>query len=118
MSTANDLKNQGNAAFSAGNHEEAIKLFTQAIELDSTNHVLYSNRSASLASLKKYDEALKDAEKTIEIKPDWPKGYSRKGAALFGLRQYADAHETYEEGLKHDPNNALLKKGLADADAA
>ncbi|KAJ2363363.1 Hsp90 cochaperone, partial [Coemansia sp. RSA 2607] len=117
MSTANDLKTQGNAAFAAGNHEEAIKLFTQAIELDPTNHVLYSNRSASLASLKKYEEALVDAEKTVELKPDWPKGYSRKGAALFGLQRLAEAKETYEAGLAHDPENALLKKGLNDADA-
>ncbi|KAJ2597201.1 Hsp90 cochaperone [Coemansia sp. RSA 1721] len=118
MSTANELKAQGNAAFAAGNHDEAIKLFTQAIELDPTNHVLYSNRSASLASLKKYDEALNDAEKTVEIKPDWPKGYSRKGAALFGLHRLEEAKETYQAGLKYDPENALLKKSLGDTESA
>ncbi|KAJ1730125.1 Hsp90 cochaperone [Coemansia biformis] len=118
MSTADELKAKGNAAFAAGNHEEAIEHFTKAAELDPTNHVLYSNRSASLASLKRYDDALVDADKTVELKSDWPKGYSRKGAALFGLRRFEDARATYEEGLKHDPANALLKKGLADAEAA
>ncbi|KAJ1668337.1 Hsp90 cochaperone [Coemansia sp. RSA 1813] len=118
MSTANELKAKGNEAFAAGNYDEAIKLFTEAIEADPANHVLYSNRSASLSSLKKYDEALKDAEKTIEIKPDWPKGYSRKGAALFGLGKLTDAHETYEAGLRHDPNSALLKKGLSEVESA
>ena len=38
---------KGNAAFSAGKFEEAIELFTQAIEVNSENHVLYSNRSAA-----------------------------------------------------------------------
>ena len=38
---------KGNAAFSAGNYEEAIQHFTAAIEKDPSNHVLYSNRSAS-----------------------------------------------------------------------
>ncbi|KAJ1965263.1 Hsp90 cochaperone, partial [Dipsacomyces acuminosporus] len=118
MSTADELKSLGNKAFAAGNHDEAIKLFTQAIDVDPANHVLYSNRSASLASLKKYEEALKDAEKTIEIKPDWPKGYSRKGAALFGLQRFGEAHETYEAGLKIDPSNALLQKGIQDAENA
>ncbi len=37
---------QGNAAFSAGNFQEAIGFFTKAIEKDPNNHVLYSNRSA------------------------------------------------------------------------
>ena len=39
-------------------------LFTQAIELDPSNHVLYSNRSACHASMKNFDAALSDAEKT------------------------------------------------------
>lgn len=68
-----EAKNKGNAAFSAGNFDEAVKHFTEAIALDASNHVLYSNRSAAYASLGKYQEALADADKTIEIKPDWAK---------------------------------------------
>ncbi|KAJ3128332.1 hypothetical protein HK098_004741 [Nowakowskiella sp. JEL0407] len=116
--TAEDLKAQGNKAFSAGDFTTAITFFSQAIELDPKNHVLYSNRSGSYASLKKYDEALQDAEKTVECKPDWAKGYSRKGAALYGLKKYKEAAEAYKAGLKIDPNNAQLTKGLEDTEAA
>ena len=70
---ASDLKTQGNAAFSSGDYENAIKLFTQAIELDTTNHVLYSNRSAAFANQKNYKMALQDALKTTELKNDWAK---------------------------------------------
>ena len=38
---------KGNAAFSAGEFEEAIKYFSEAIDKDGSNHVLYSNRSAA-----------------------------------------------------------------------
>lgn len=41
------LQAKGNASFSSGDFEEAIKFFTEAIDLDSSNHVLYSNRSAA-----------------------------------------------------------------------
>lgn len=58
--------------------------FTQAIELEPTNHVLYSNRSGAYASLKKFDQALEDADKIVELKPDWAKGWGRKGTALHG----------------------------------
>ncbi|KAI9106078.1 heat shock protein sti1 [Phlyctochytrium arcticum] len=116
--TAEDIKKQGNEAFSAGQFDDAIKYFSQAIELDPTNHVLYSNRSASYASLKNYQKALEDAEKAVEIKPDWTRGYSRKGAALHGLGQLTEAIEQYNLGLKIDPNNAQLARAKSEAEEA
>ena len=44
---AEALKDRGNAAFKAGRHQEAVSLFSEAIALDASNHVLYSNRSAA-----------------------------------------------------------------------
>ena len=41
------MQAKGNAAFSAGNFSEAVSAFTEAIALDATNHVFYSNRSAA-----------------------------------------------------------------------
>lgn len=115
---ADEAKAKGNAAFSAGKYDEAIRHFTEAINFSPTNHVLYSNRSAAYASLGKYSDALSDAEKTVELKPDWSKGYSRLGAAHSGLRRYDDAVSAYKKGLEIDPNNDALKSGLADAQSA
>ena len=75
-------KEQGNAAFSAGQHDTAIKHFTLAIRLDKTNHILYSNRSACHASVRNPTKALEDANECLRLAPTWAKGYSRKGAAL------------------------------------
>lgn len=101
MTTSEDFKKEGNAAFSAGKYAEAVMLFSQAIEVDGGNHVLYSNRSAAYASLKEYERALEDASKTIEIKPDWAKGYSRKGAALHGVKNYEEAAAVFRQGLTY-----------------
>ncbi|KAF6133908.1 hypothetical protein GIB67_040672 [Kingdonia uniflora] len=115
---AEEAKAKGNAAFSSGNFTSAIQHFSQAISLSPTNHVLYSNRSASHASLHQYNEALADATKTVQLKPDWPKGYSRLGAAHIGLSAFDDAIAAYTKGLEIDPNNDALKSGLADAKAS
>lgn len=68
--------------------------FSEAIKLDPSNHVLYSNRSGAYASLKNFDKALEDANQVTEIKPDWSKGWARKGAALHGQRDLRTYNNT------------------------
>lgn len=62
MSDANSLKDEGNKAFAAKDYDKAIQLFSKAIDLDPSNHVLYSNRSAARAGKKDWVAALEDAE--------------------------------------------------------
>ena len=54
---------QGNTSLKNGDMQTAIKLYTEAIELDPTNHVLYSNRSLALCKARRYEGALQDADK-------------------------------------------------------
>ncbi|KAF9324195.1 Hsp90 cochaperone [Podila minutissima] len=115
---AEEFKAQGNKAFLAKDYPTAIDFFSKAIELDASNHVLYSNRSACYASQKNYQQALEDGEKTVELKADWAKGYGRKAAALFGLGRYPEANDVYEAGLKLEPTNVLLQKGLSETQQA
>lgn len=108
-----DHKANGNKAFQEGRYEDAVESFTKAIE-ESPNHVLYSNRSAAYASLKKFEMAMADAEQVVKLSPTWAKGYSRLGAALHGLDKIKEAREAYEKGLEIDPNNEPLKSALKE----
>ena len=92
------LKKVGNDALQAGSFEEAIKAYTEAIKLDESNHVLYSNRSAAYSSAQKYESAVEDADKCIQLNPTFIKGYSRKGSALCYLQKYMEAFEAYKQG--------------------
>ena len=98
MSSAADFKAKGNAALQAGNFDDAIDAYTEAIELDATNHVFYSNRSAAYLSNDNGEAALADAELCIKTKGDWAKGFNRKGAALHHLGRLEDAIAAFEEG--------------------
>ncbi|KAK8250569.1 hypothetical protein HDK77DRAFT_461272 [Phyllosticta capitalensis] len=109
---ADALKAEGNKLFAEKKFPEAIDKFTQAIELDPQNHVLYSNRSGCFASMKDFEHAYQDAEKTTQLKPDWAKGWSRKGSALHGKGDLVNAVEAFEEALKLEPTNAQAKSGL------
>ncbi|KAI9821110.1 MAG: Hsp90 cochaperone [Pycnora praestabilis] len=115
---ADALKAEGNKLFAEKKFEESIDKFSQAIEIEPSNHVLYSNRSGAYASLKDFEHALEDANKVTEIKPDWAKGWGRKGAALHGEGDLLGSHDAYEEALKLDPANAQAKSGLASVKRA
>lgn len=122
--SVSELKTQGNASFAAKDYESAIKHYSDAIAAAEQSgetegvHVLYSNRSASYAGLKNWAQALEDAELTIQANPSFAKGYGRKGSALHGARKYDEAVEAYKAGLEKNPDDAALKKGLADVERA
>ena len=107
------LKERGNTAFTSGDFQEAIRLFSQAIALAPTEHVLYSNRSGAYASAKQYEQAKKDAENCIQLNPKWAKGYARLGLALYFLRDLNGARDAYAKGLALDPTNQAMKDGIS-----
>ncbi|GAB7322653.1 hypothetical protein MBLNU13_g03560t1 [Cladosporium sp. NU13] len=109
---ADALKAEGNKLFAAKDFAGAAEKFSEAIALDPSNHVLYSNRSGAYASLKNFDKALEDANKTTELKADWAKGWGRKGAALHGVGDLVEAVDAFEHALSLEPTNAQAKAGL------
>lgn len=68
------LKEQGNEAFQSNDLETAINYYSQAIDIDPDNHVLYSNRSAAYLKNDNKSKALYDAEKCVSLNPTWSKG--------------------------------------------
>lgn len=110
--SADDFKAIGNKHLQAKEFDEAIEAYTNAINLDGSNHVYYSNRSAAYLEKGDAENALSDGAKCVEINPSWAKGYSRKGAALHSLKRYEEAADVFGSGLEVSPNDASLKSGL------
>lgn len=118
MKSALDWKNEGNTFIKAKNYQEAINAYTEAIKIDPTNHVFFSNRSMAYTSLNEFENALNDADECIKVNPAFAKGYLRKGYALFKLDKKEESLASYEEGLKVDPNNAQLLKNKEAVEAS
>ena len=103
---AQKYKAQGNAALEAGMAQEAAELYSRAIELDATDGVFYSNRSAARARLRRFADALRDAETAAELKPGWAKAHARQAAALSGLGEHERAAAAYARALELAPDTA------------
>lgn len=67
------LKDQGNKALQEGDIDKAIELYSEGINLDEENYLLWSNRALCYAKKGMWKESLDDANKLTFLKPDWPK---------------------------------------------
>ncbi|PON53812.1 N-terminal acetyltransferase A, auxiliary subunit [Parasponia andersonii] len=109
---ADEEREKGNDYFKQQKYPEAVKHYTESLKRNPKDPKAYSNRAACYTKLGALPEGLKDAEKCIELDPTFSKGYTRKGAVQFFMKEYEKALETYQEGLKHDPQNPELLDGV------
>lgn len=117
MGEVSKLKLEGNLAFRNGNYNDAIKYYTTAITLDSSDHTVYCGRSIAHIKSARFELALQDAEKVISLKPTWEKGYLCKGTALLYLKRYLEAVEAYTQGLHVSSTTAKNDPQLDDVEA-
>ncbi|KAF3908731.1 hypothetical protein AA313_de0203036 [Arthrobotrys entomopaga] len=67
------LKDKGNAAFAKKDWNEAIDLYSKAIELDPTVPAYFSNRAQAYIKTEAYGYAISDATKALEVDPNFVK---------------------------------------------
>lgn len=60
-------------ACSRGEFILAVELYTDAINLDPQNHVLYGNRSAAFIRTRQFERALEDGRYAVQLQPSWSK---------------------------------------------
>jgi tetratricopeptide (TPR) repeat protein len=112
LDEAERLKSQGNVHMQKKEYQDAADAYTAALKLSPSgpqSHVYFSNRAASLLSMKMFNEAILDSERSLALKPDYGKAHARLGLAHFLLGDYRQAMEAYTVSLKYDPDNKSSK---------
>jgi DnaJ family protein C protein 8 len=111
-----ELKATGDVHFRSKAYQPAIQAYADALQLDPTNHIILSNKSAAHLANGEKSKALHDARKCVEYSDGkWSKGHTRLAAAMMSLGRYGEAAEAYSTVLNAlDPNNEVAKKGLED----
>jgi len=70
---------EGNALISAKSYSSAIQKYNEAIALDPTNPIYYSNRAAAYSAEGSHEKAVEDAQESLKRDPKFVRGYSRLG---------------------------------------
>jgi len=106
------------------NHNEAIDLYTKAIE-HNPKFIYYSNRARAKINNRDYDGAIVDAKEAIErynkygdggSNEDGGESYRLLGEAYSGLGEYQNAINSYTEAINWYDNHK--KTGLTYVDAS
>jgi len=115
---AEAAKDLGNDAIKSRNFEEALKHYTEAVNLDPSNPTYLSNRATAYLGLNQAQQALQDAESIIKLNPNFGRGHQRRGQAMLALGNSVKAYESFRKAVDLEPQNAQFKAGLAQAEQA
>ncbi|KAF7489332.1 Mitochondrial import receptor subunit TOM70 [Sarcoptes scabiei] len=99
-SKAISLKDKGNDLFRQKKFLEAIKLYSEAIEICPQKQTMeiakfYQNRAACYEQLKDFDMVIKDAGKAIELNPKYTRAFVRRARAFESSNRLEEAIYDY-----------------------
>ncbi|GHV01916.1 hypothetical protein AGMMS49521_2930 [Campylobacterota bacterium] len=87
-----DAYDDGLAAAKRGDYQEAIRQFTQAIEID-PNSAAYNDRGIVYVALGDYSNEIADYTQAIEIDPKYTSAYNNRGISYAKLGDFKNAAE-------------------------
>ncbi|KAL1748154.1 hypothetical protein HDZ31DRAFT_22396, partial [Schizophyllum fasciatum] len=114
------LKEEGNKAFKAGQHQQAVSKYTMAASVavqrppweasqfmrEDVSAIL-SNRAASFLEVQDPISALADADAVVNVRRPWSKGHFRRAKALQQLGDLTEAAAAARQGLAFEPASVV-----------
>eukprot|EP00927_Polykrikos_kofoidii_P015697 TRINITY_DN17011_c0_g1_i1.p1 TRINITY_DN17011_c0_g1~~TRINITY_DN17011_c0_g1_i1.p1 ORF type:complete len:419 (-),score=104.30 TRINITY_DN17011_c0_g1_i1:109-1365(-) len=94
------LRRDGNVHFRAGRYEEALKVYSSALERTPDDAKLWRNRAATHTALRQLGKALADSNEAIQLAPSWSRGYFTKALIFERREEWGAASDVYREVLQ------------------
>ncbi len=110
---AKELYTKAGNLFEDNKFDEAIELYSQAINLDPDYSSAYFNRALSYAITNKYDLAERDIEQVMKKEPDSHDAPYIMGIIYESQKDYQGAKEWFNKALEKNPTYAPAKTKLA-----
>ncbi|RPD77241.1 protein prenylyltransferase [Lentinus tigrinus ALCF2SS1-7] len=105
---ADQIKEQGNAAFKAGRYQDAIDHYSRAIDLRPSEPTFWTNRAAAYMAQKRFKPALADCQQAAALQSDapQPKTLVRLARCQLSTGSTAPALSTLRSVLTIEPKNS------------
>jgi len=106
------LFNKAERELKSKNFKESVKLYSQAISIDSQNAHYISQRAVAFFHLGKLAEALYDFNHALELEPENPFRYSSRAFLLSNMKKLDEAIKDYEKAIELDPADSVAHNNL------
>lgn len=117
---ATEATNRGLANYQQKKYDAAIKDYTEALDSDPSDAVIYYNRGLAYADAGRRKEAIADFTRALEKKPDYVPALAERSRAYVTDQQYRKAQRDVERAKKLDPNADVdnVPKQLLESDTS
>ena len=114
------LKEEGNDFFKRGRYQQAIDVYTSALEVDAgnrgTNSKILNNRAMCFSKLKQWTKALEDCDKAIQMDATYTKARKTRAKALGEGGDWEAAVREYKAIAEANPEEAGIAKDIRNAE--
>lgn len=117
MSNWEELKELGNAEYKKQNYSTAISLYSDAINCNPEQDILYANRALCHKALGNYRQALTDLDKSLNIVPNNVKNLKRKAEVLVICGHIAEAIPYFQKCYNLEPKVYQHTQDLMNANS-
>ncbi|MEM7801896.1 MAG: tetratricopeptide repeat protein [Chloroflexota bacterium] len=114
VAQANELHKQAYAAGTNEAYQEAIDLYSQALEIFPSFHEALDNRGLTYMDIGDYAAAQRDFDQSLYINPQGLTAFLSKGECLLNLGERQKAARLYQLGMERFPKQVTLFKTYYD----
>lgn len=113
-------KEEGNNHFKYGRWQQAVDVYTPALEIDpgnkGTNSKILNNRAMAWTKLKQYDKAIEDCDKALQLDPSYTKARKTRAKALGASGDWEEAVRAFKNIQEQNPEEPGIAKEVRDAE--
>lgn len=114
------MKEEGNSHFKGGRYQQAVDIYTSALEVDpsnkGTNSKLLNNRAMCYSKLKQGQLAIQDCDKAIQLDPSYTKAKKTRAKALGEGGDWEEAVRAYKSIQEQSPEEPGIAKDIRNAE--